>query len=71
MIKKWRYGERLPDIESISILAGIFHTTMEDLYLSNSHLKIKKNRYSDIFSFDDERLDLLNDLAQKYNKTIF
>lgn len=42
LIKKWRYGERLPDIESISILAGIFHTTMEDLYLSNSHLKIKK-----------------------------
>lgn len=24
LIKKWRYGERLPDIESISILAGIF-----------------------------------------------
>lgn len=69
LIKKWRYGERLPDIESISILAGIFHTTMEDLYLSNSHLKIKKNRYSDIFSFDDERLDLLNDFSKESIKT--
>lgn len=31
--------------------------------------KNKKNRYSDIFSLDDERLDLLNDFSKESIKT--
>ena len=33
LIKKWRYGERLLDIESISILVVIFNKKIENLYI--------------------------------------
>lgn len=61
IIKKWRYGERLPDMDSISKLAEIFKTTMEDLYLSNSHYNMKKNRYSNMYNLDDN--NLLNEFS--------
>ena len=38
LIKKWRYGERLPDIESISILAGIFPVSYTHLTLPTNSL---------------------------------
>ena len=52
-IKKWRSGERIPDIDTIHKLAKKFNVTMQELYMPNSfydnlsyiiHLFCKKSR---------------------------
>lgn len=50
-IKKWRSGERVPDIDTIQKLASMFETTMHQLYMPNSI-------YSN--SFSEELISMLN-----------
>ena len=53
-VKKWRSGERVPDLDTIKKLADMLNTTMHKLYMPNS---IYEHSFSDEMSlFLDRRI---------------
>ena len=74
-VKKWRSGERIPDMKTIKILANMFHVTMHDLYMPNSTYV---NSFSDgMHSFLNRRTTIdnltLNEIIEvkEYSEYLF